>query len=86
MDQVSKRAAHSFKSDTPLIDAMIMFMQDFKVLKTAPSEEQLRRSLKGEDLERFGEPFTPEFVYEAIRHDKRFENMKVSFGARVPSA
>jgi ubiquitin carboxyl-terminal hydrolase 10 len=76
MDQVSKRAAHSFKSDTPLIDAMIMFMQDFKVLKTAPSEEQLRRSLKGEDLERFGEPFTPEFVYEAIRHDKRFENMK----------
>lgn len=53
-------------------------MQDFKVLKTASSTEQLRRSLKSEDLDKFGEPFTPEFVYEAIRQDKRFENMKVN--------
>lgn len=52
-------------------------MHEFKVLKSAGSIEQLRRSLKGEDLEKFGEPFTPEFVYEAIRQLPRFASMRV---------
>lgn len=76
LDQVSKRAAHSFKSETPLIDAMIMFMHEFKVQKSADSIEALRKSLRGEDLEKFGEPFTPEFVYEAIRQLPRFSSMR----------
>lgn len=54
-------------------------MHEFKVLKSAGSVEQLRRSLKPEDLEKFGEPFTPEFVYEAIRQLPRFASMRVSF-------
>lgn len=78
LDQVGKKAAHSFKSETPLVDALIMFMREFKVLKSAPSVEQLNRILKNEDLERYGEPFTPEFVYDAIRHLPRFASMRVS--------
>ncbi|POR39300.1 Putative ubiquitin carboxyl-terminal hydrolase 3 [Tolypocladium paradoxum] len=76
LEQVSKRAVHSFKSDTPLVDAMIMFMHEYKVLASGASADQLRRILKGEDLEKYGEPFTPEFVYEAIRQLSRFASMR----------
>lgn len=53
-------------------------MREFKVLRSAPSIDQLRRVLKNEELERYGEPFTPEFVYEAIRQLPRFASMRVS--------
>ncbi|KAF7553426.1 hypothetical protein G7046_g7108 [Stylonectria norvegica] len=76
LGQVSKRAVHSFKSETPLIDAMIMFMHEYKVIKSAASVEPLRRALKSDELERYGEPFTPEFVYEAIRQLPRFASMR----------
>ncbi|KAI1416304.1 cysteine proteinase [Hypoxylon sp. FL1857] len=76
LDQVSKKAAHSFKSETPLIDAMIMFMREYKVIDSAVSAEQLRRRLKNEELEQYGEPFTPEFVYDAIRKLPRFASMR----------
>lgn len=76
LKQVGSKAAHSFKSDTPLIDAMIMFTQEFTVSKSASSVNQLRQLLKPEDLEKFGEPFIPEFVYEAIRQLPRFASMR----------
>ncbi|KAL6702243.1 hypothetical protein J3F84DRAFT_357166 [Trichoderma pleuroticola] len=76
LDQVGKKAAHSFKSETPLIDALIMFMREYKVLKSSASVDQLNRILKNEDLERYGEPFTPEFVYDAIRQLSRFASMR----------
>lgn len=76
LDQVSKKAAYSFKSETPLIDAMIMFMREYKVIDSAVSTEQLRRRLKNEELEQYGEPFTPEFVYDAIRKLPRFASMR----------
>ncbi|OAQ90356.1 ubiquitin C-terminal hydrolase [Purpureocillium lilacinum] len=76
LGQVSKRAVHSFKSDTPLVDAMIMFMHEFKTLASASSPKQLGRTLKPEDFEKYGEPFTPEFVYEAIRQLSRFASMR----------
>ncbi|KAF4334424.1 ubiquitin thiolesterase [Fusarium beomiforme] len=72
----SKRAAHSFKSDTPMIDAMIMFMHEFKIIKSAAGIDSLRTALKNEELERYGDPFTPEFVYEAIRQLPRFASMR----------
>lgn len=53
-------------------------MREYKVLKSATSVEQLRRSLKADDLDKFGEPFTPEFVYDAIRQLPRFASMRVS--------
>ncbi|KAH8893482.1 cysteine proteinase [Thozetella sp. PMI_491] len=76
LDQVSKKAAHSFKSETPLIDAMIMFMREFNVIDSATSVDQLKRRLKIEELEQYGEPFIPEFVYDAIRRLPRFASMR----------
>ncbi|KAL1842164.1 hypothetical protein VTJ49DRAFT_5937 [Mycothermus thermophilus] len=76
LDQVGKKAAHSFKSETPLVDAMVMFMREFKALETAASAEQLRKRIKPEVYEKYGEPFTPEFVYDAIRTLPRFASMR----------
>lgn len=53
-------------------------MREFRVIDSAVSVEQLRRRLKTEELEQFGEPFTPEFVYDAIRKLPRFSSMIVS--------
>lgn len=53
-------------------------MHEYKVIKSAPSIDTLRRALKSEELERYGEPFTPDFVYEAIRKLTRFASMRVS--------
>ncbi|KAK3325763.1 hypothetical protein B0H66DRAFT_599907 [Apodospora peruviana] len=76
LDQVSKKAAHSFKSDTPLLDAIILFMREFKVIDSTVSVDQLRRRLKSEELEQYGEQFIPEFVYDAIRRLPRFASMR----------
>lgn len=76
LDQVSKKAVHSFNSETPLLDAMIMFMREFKVIDSAVSIDQLKRRLKNEELEQYGEAFTPEFVYDAIRKLPRFASMR----------
>ncbi|KAI9743983.1 MAG: hypothetical protein M1818_002717 [Claussenomyces sp. TS43310] len=76
LDQAGKRAAHSFKSDTPLIDAMIMFMREFRIIDSATSVEQLRMRLKEPELEQYGEAFTPEFVYDVIRKLPRFSTMR----------
>ncbi|KAH9868171.1 hypothetical protein J1614_007243 [Plenodomus biglobosus] len=76
LDQVAKRAAHSFKSETPLVDAMIMFMRDFKLIDSAASIDQLRLRLKDNELEQYGDPLTPEYVYDVIKRLPRFDNMK----------
>ncbi|TKA58586.1 hypothetical protein B0A55_12806 [Friedmanniomyces simplex] len=76
LDQVRQRTVHSMKSDTPLVDAMIMFMREFKVLLSAESVDVLRRMLKPEILEQYGEPVTPEYVYDAIRNLPRFQSMR----------
>ncbi|KLU83844.1 ubiquitin C-terminal hydrolase [Magnaporthiopsis poae ATCC 64411] len=76
LEQAGKKVAHSFNSDTPLIDAMIEFLRDFKIIDSAVSVDQLRRRLKNEELEQYGEPFIPEFVYEAIKKLPRFSSMR----------
>ncbi|KAJ5584161.1 uncharacterized protein N7459_003961 [Penicillium hispanicum] len=76
LDYVGRRAAHSFHSDVPLIDAMIMFMREFRVIDAATSEEQLKLRLKPNELEQYGEAFVPEFVYEMIRQLPRFRDMR----------
>lgn len=76
LDYVGRRAAHSFQSDVPLIDAMIMFMREFRVIDAAPSEEKLKMRLKPEELEQYGDAFVPEFVYEMIRQLPRFRDMR----------
>ncbi|KAF2476280.1 cysteine proteinase [Lindgomyces ingoldianus] len=76
LDQVAKRAVHSFKTETPLVDAMILFMHDFKVIDSHPSVETLRMRLKDTELEQYGDPLTPEYVYDVIKRLPRFDNMK----------
>ncbi|OMP88683.1 putative ubiquitin carboxyl-terminal hydrolase 3 [Diplodia seriata] len=76
LDQVGKRAAYSFKSETPLLDAMIMFMREYTIIDSAVSQEQLRLRLKDTELEKYGEQFTPEFVYDVIKRQPRFSHMR----------
>ncbi|KAI4756589.1 cysteine proteinase [Aureobasidium sp. EXF-3400] len=76
LDQVSKRAAHSFKSDTPLVDAMIMFMREFKTIDSAESADKLRMRLKDQELEQYGDSITPEYVYDTIKQLPRFSSMR----------
>ncbi|MCJ1259744.1 hypothetical protein MMC24_007583 [Lignoscripta atroalba] len=76
LDRIGKQAAYSFKSDTPLLDAMIMFVREFPVIDSAVSVEQLRMRLKDSELEQYGEAFIPEFVYEIIRRLPRFSTMR----------
>ncbi|TKA71125.1 hypothetical protein B0A49_03124, partial [Cryomyces minteri] len=76
LDQVGKRAAHSFKSETPLVDAMIMFMREFKIIDSAVTVEQLRLRLKDSELEQYGEPVIPEYVYDVIKRLPRFSSMR----------
>ncbi|KAI9670124.1 MAG: hypothetical protein M1817_004461 [Caeruleum heppii] len=76
LDKIGKQAAHSFKSTTPLLDAMIMFVREFATIDSASSTQQLRMRLKHNELEQYGESFTPEFVYEVIRRMPRFASMQ----------
>lgn len=76
LDHIGRRAAHSFQSDVPMIDAMIMFMREFRVIDAASSEDQLRLRLKPNELEQYGDAFIPEFVYEVIRQLPRFRDMR----------
>ncbi|OIW23480.1 cysteine proteinase [Coniochaeta ligniaria NRRL 30616] len=76
LDQVGKKVAYSFKSETPLLDAMIMFQREFNVIASAGNAELLRKKLKIDELERYGEPFSPDFIYDAIRKLPRFASMR----------
>lgn len=69
--------AHSFKSETPLVEALIMFMREFPTIDTATIKD-LRLRLKDSELEQYGDSFIPEYVYEAINRLPRFSSMRVS--------
>jgi ubiquitin carboxyl-terminal hydrolase 10 len=62
------------------ISIRIMFMHEFPVIDSAGSLDQLRMRLKENELEQYGEPFTPDFVYDVIRRLPRFSTMRVSSG------
>lgn len=76
LDHLGRRAAHSFNTDLPVIDAMIMFMKEFRVIDAATSEDQLRLRLKANELEQYGDSFAPEFVYDIVRQLPRFRDMR----------
>jgi len=76
LSKVAQRAPHTFKSDTPLIDAIILFVQEYSVICSAPSVDKLRLRLKPEDFETYGESFIPEYVYAAIKDLPRFREMR----------
>ncbi|KAL8791194.1 MAG: hypothetical protein Q9213_000151 [Squamulea squamosa] len=76
LEKLGRRVAHNFKSETPLVDAMIMFMHEFHVIDSAESLEKLRLRLRNDEVEQYGEAFIPEFVYEVIRRLPRFSSMR----------
>ncbi|KAG6034136.1 hypothetical protein E4U41_006674 [Claviceps citrina] len=76
LEQLRQKAAHSFKSETPLVDILVVFMQEFKVLASATSADRLCHTVRMETFCQYGEPFTPEFVYDAIRQLSRFASME----------
>lgn len=53
-------------------------MQEFPVITSAESAEKLRKIVKKEEITQYGDSFIPEFIYQAIEPEKRFENMRVS--------
>ena len=55
-----------------------MFMQEFSVIDSAASAEQLRLRLKETELEQYGDPILSEYVYEVINRLPRFSSMRVS--------
>lgn len=52
-------------------------MREYPIIDSANSVEQLRLRLKEGELEQYGEAFTPEFVYDAMKRLPRFVSMQV---------
>jgi hypothetical protein len=55
-----------------------MFMREYSVIDSATTVEQLRLRLKDNELEQYGESFTPDFVYDVMKRLPRFVTMQVS--------
>jgi ubiquitin carboxyl-terminal hydrolase 10 len=56
-----------------------MFLREFPIIDSAPSVEKLRLRLKEGELEQYGDPFTPDFVYDVMKRLPRFVTMQVRF-------
>ncbi|KAI9015765.1 hypothetical protein CLU79DRAFT_764620 [Phycomyces nitens] len=61
---ISQHVIHTFKSKTPLLDSLIEFINEFLPERADRVEEQ------------FGKPFVPEYVYDALRGQKRFDSLR----------
>jgi ubiquitin carboxyl-terminal hydrolase 10 len=53
-------------------------MREFPIIDSSDSADKLRLRLKSDELEQYGDSFTPEHVYGAIKRLPRFAPMKVS--------
>ncbi|ORY98264.1 hypothetical protein BCR41DRAFT_314559 [Lobosporangium transversale] len=62
LTQIRKHAVHNFKSTTPLVDSLIIFLNEFHISKKNQPD--------------YGPPFVPEYVYDALRGLKRFDSMR----------
>ncbi|KAI7884255.1 cysteine proteinase [Lichtheimia hyalospora FSU 10163] len=65
---IGNHVVHSFKSKTPLLDSMIEFVNEFRPESTANPADH--------NPEPYGEPFVPEYVYDALRGQKRFDSLR----------
>lgn len=57
-------------------------MREFSIIDSADTIEQLKLRLKQNELEQYGEPFIPEYVYSVIRRLNRFKDMRVCHSPR----
>ncbi|KAI9834477.1 MAG: hypothetical protein M1826_002631 [Phylliscum demangeonii] len=76
LERVGQHSKHSFKDNTPLLDGLILFLREFKVIDSASTPEQLKMRLKESELEEYGEAFIPDFLYDVIRRLPRFSSMR----------
>ncbi|KAK9466340.1 hypothetical protein V1512DRAFT_208675 [Lipomyces arxii] len=72
IDVMRKKRPHNFNSDTPILDSLILFVQEFSPQAVA----NFGQNGSGPILPRCGEPFTPEFVYDALRTNRTFAGMR----------
>jgi ubiquitin carboxyl-terminal hydrolase 10 len=84
LDQVRQRIVHSMKSATPFVDAMIMFMREFKALASANMADVLRTILNPPQLEQYGDPVIPQYVYDAIAKLDRLNSMRRGHQQEIP--
>ncbi|KAI3637041.1 hypothetical protein MIR68_004747 [Amoeboaphelidium protococcarum] len=73
LDSIAKSVPHDFKSKTPLIDSLIMFIQEFAAVD-ASQHQHLEHEMAGAHYHQ--QSFLPEYVYDALRADKRFNSQK----------
>ena len=59
-----------------------MFMREYRVIDSAESVEKLKMRLKDTELEQYGDPLIPEYVYSVINQLPRFSSMRV--GSSLP--
>ncbi|KAI8972996.1 hypothetical protein BDB01DRAFT_844989 [Pilobolus umbonatus] len=60
---ISTQVAHSIQSKTPLLDSIIEFIGEFQMDRLDSQEP-------------YGEPFVPEYVYNALRKQKKFDTLR----------
>ncbi|KAK9371042.1 hypothetical protein V1509DRAFT_615605 [Lipomyces kononenkoae] len=70
VDTMGKKLTHRFNSETPILDSLILFVQEFdpKVVS--------RFGNNTTKISPFGEPFIPELVYDALRANTLFANTR----------
>ncbi|KAK6527864.1 hypothetical protein TWF281_009132 [Arthrobotrys megalospora] len=73
LDAISRKVVHNFKNETPMIDAMVLFMREFRRF---PPSALSASDNSSSDITLSGDPFVPEYVYEAVRGHKRFSSMR----------
>ncbi|KAI9281823.1 hypothetical protein BY458DRAFT_468598 [Sporodiniella umbellata] len=60
---ISTQAVHAIQSKTPLLDSIIEFVNEFQIERP-------------DSIEHYGEPFVPEYVYNALRGQKKFDTLR----------
>lgn len=87
LDELSKRLKADLGKQTPLLEAMIVFLREFNApqqpaatpVSQKPGIPNGPKHLRKEKESR-RDAFLPEHVYDAMKENKRFDFMKVSFG------
>ncbi|CAO1628969.1 unnamed protein product [Parajaminaea phylloscopi] len=74
-DTVGKELDADLTNTTPLMEAVVHFLREFRLTRTATSSEGRGQPppLGTADM---SDPFVPEYVYDAMRLNKRFDSMR----------
>jgi ubiquitin carboxyl-terminal hydrolase 10 len=77
---VGNQVAHDFQKSTPLMEAVIYFLSEFQEVPL-PVQKSLQESPGAamdllRDIQAASEPFVPEYLYDAMKMNKRFDAMR----------